>query len=62
MNPLLILTLIDAALTLIERAQPLLKDAFSNGEITPEQQAALAERIAKLRDNPGLFDGPEWKL
>jgi hypothetical protein len=50
MNPLQIIALMDAALTLSERAKTIYNEAVKEGIITPEEQAAQLARIDKLRN------------
>jgi hypothetical protein len=52
MNPTLILALINAGLTIAENIPALVSHLKQSGELTPEQEAALDDRIAKLKDQP----------
>jgi hypothetical protein len=60
MNPALILAAIDGAIALIEKLTPLVQNLISKGEITPEQQDALMNRMDEL-NRLDLFSGPEWR-
>jgi hypothetical protein len=60
MNPLAILALIDASLSVVERAGPILAQFRNDGVITPAQQQALLDRINRWRAED--FSGPEWQI
>jgi hypothetical protein len=60
MNPLTILSLLDAGLTLVETLGPRIAALRANGEITAEQEAALQNRIDKIRSGEA-FSGDHWK-
>ena len=60
MNPLIILALLDGALTMVEKLTPVVKGLFAKGDITVEQQQALLDRIAALSKDDA-FSGPQWK-
>jgi len=51
-----ILALIDTAILLVERIPPALQSLKRNTEMTPEEEAALDERITKLKTLP------HWQL
>lgn len=57
-----IIALAEAGITLVEKLAPLIQQAVNKGEITPEQQTALDQRIAALRPNGTAFAGPEWQV
>ncbi len=59
MDPKLILSLADMAFGIIEQLAPHIAAAFGAGQITPDQQKALMDRIEGLRS--GAFAGPEWQ-
>lgn len=44
-----IMALVDAALTIVEKAEPMVQEWFKAGLISPEEQQARADRIEKLR-------------
>lgn len=56
MQPAVILALIEAALALIERIPSAVQALKQSAELTPEQEAQLDQRIAKLKDQA------HWKL
>ena len=51
-----IIALVEAALALVERLGPALKALKQSTEMSPEQEAALDERISALRD------AAHWKM
>jgi hypothetical protein len=51
-----IIGLIDAAITLIEKIGPAISALKQNAEMTPEERIQLDERIAKLKDQT------HWKV
>ena len=55
------LIIVDAILTLLEKFLPALKQAFSKGEVTSVEQAALMQRIKNIYAANGGFSGPEWE-
>lgn len=59
------IAMINAALMLLEKAIPLLREWGRRGDITIEQQKELEERFNKLREQVGtegsLFEGDHWK-
>jgi hypothetical protein len=61
MSATLVVTLVDAAVGLLEKLIPSLKTAFSSGEISVADQQALKDRINKLRSSEA-FTGPEWNV
>jgi hypothetical protein len=63
MDPITIIALADAALALIQKAVPAIRDAFAGGEIPVEQQAAVRAKYDALRAAGGdAFSGPEYEL
>lgn len=52
--------IISAAMSLFDFLEPRIADATASGDITPEQQATLKDRIDKFRAGAG-FEGPEWQ-
>lgn len=52
--------LISALLALLDFAEPRIKEAQENGDITPEDQQKLKDKIDSLRDGAGFSD-PEWQ-
>lgn len=61
MSAAAIVAAVNAAITVIEALAPAISALFKKGEITVEQQAALSERLNKLRPGGGAFTGPEWE-
>lgn len=60
MNPLTLISLISASLTLINEAVPEIKRMVDKGDITPEQQKQLLDEIKTMRARTGsIFTGPE---
>lgn len=53
-----ILPVLDAALLLVEKVAPHIKEAFAKGEISKEDQAKLQARIDKIRATGGAFTRP----
>jgi len=62
MDPITIMTLANGALTLVEALAPAIQTMVAKGQITPEQQKALDDRITALRPGGTAFAGPEWKV
>ena len=56
MQPAVILALIEAAIALVEKIPSTVQALKQSAELTPEQEAQLDERIAKLKDQA------HWKL
>lgn len=52
--------LISALLALLDFAEPRIKEAAENGDISPEEQQKLKDKIDSLRDGVGFSD-PEWQ-
>lgn len=52
---------LSAAISLVEYFYPKVREAFKRGEISKEEQAALMDRLNKLRGDE-LFSGEEWKV
>lgn len=61
MDPATIILLVNAGLTLLNEYGPKLRELMDSGDITPEQQQALQEKIAALRTS-GPFSGSEWQV
>jgi hypothetical protein len=59
MPPQLILALINSGLSMVEALAPEVAKLFQSGQITPEQQQALYDRIEAIR-NGSAFSGSEW--
>lgn len=62
MEPVAIIGLANAAITIVEQLAPLVQQAVAKGEISPEVQTALDKRIAALRPGGTAFAGPEWAI
>jgi hypothetical protein len=63
MDPITIIALADAALVLINKAIPAIRDAFASGEIPVEKQAEVRAKYEALRAAGGAaFQGPEYEL
>lgn len=58
MDPITIMALADAAITLLEKAVPEIEKAFNQGLISVEDQKAQADRLAALRDKHFAFTRP----
>ena len=56
MQPAVILALIEAAIASVEKIPSAVTALKQSAELTPEQEAQLDERIAKLKDQA------HWKL
>ena len=54
------IAIINAGISILETAIPRLREAVQNGDVTPEQQKTVEDRLNALRQ-PGAFSGPEWK-
>lgn len=52
--------IIQAVLTLLDWLEPRLAEARKTGEVTPDEQLALHNRIEKFRSSEA-FSGPEWE-
>lgn len=54
---------LNAALALAEKLIPIIAARVQDGDITPEQQAAIRERYDALRaKGDAAFTGPEWQI
>jgi polyhydroxyalkanoate synthesis regulator phasin len=63
MDPITIISIINASLTLVEQLTPQVKELFQKGDITAEQQKALLDRYNALKANiDAEFSGPEWQI
>lgn len=62
MNPLAILAIVEAALTIIEKAVPAIQSGVKDGEISIEAQNALDLRIQALRPGGKAFSDPAWQV
>lgn len=63
MNPLIILNLANAAMSLIENLLPQIQQFVQKGEVTAEQQAEIKARYESLKARAdGQFSGPEWQV
>lgn len=63
MDPITVLALASAAAKLIREALPVIRDAFTSGEISEEDQARVRAEYESLRSQAGgEFTGPEWEL
>lgn len=60
MDPLTIVGAASAAIALLEKLIPWIREMSNNGEITVEQQKKIADGLNRLRDS-GAWSGPEWK-
>lgn len=61
MDPITILSLASAGLSIVEQLAPKIQQLFASGEITPQQQADLMARYAQLLTNSAAsFAGSEW--
>jgi len=60
MDPATILSLADLLLTGVEKLAPRIAELGQKGQITAEQQAALADRIAKIHSGEA-FTAPHWQ-
>ena len=63
MPVLTILSLVYSALDLIDKAAPIINN-INLGEITPEEQQALKDKIDSIRARlaQNLPKGPEWEI
>lgn len=62
MDPVTIIGLTNAALTLIEQALPQIQALANKGEITPAQQQAVLDRYNAFKaSGDAAFSGPEWQ-
>lgn len=52
--------LIAGLLALLEYAEPRIREAVEDGDVSEEDQTKLKEKIDGLRNGLG-FDSPEWK-
>lgn len=59
MDPITIMALLDAGITLVEKLAPKVQELFNNGEITAEQQQTIFDRMNKLRESGFAFTRPE---
>ncbi len=63
MDIISIIALANAAIVVVEKAVPAIRDAFSRGDIPPEKQAQVRADYEKLRALGGdAFSGPEYEL
>lgn len=63
MDPIALLALINASLSLVEKSLPIVQQLKNNGEITPAQQAELLAQYESLKTQAdGQFQGPEWQI
>lgn len=61
MDPITAIAAASAAIELVERLVPLISGMVQKGEVTKEQQEALASRINSLRiRSGGEFKAPHW--
>lgn len=60
MDPLTMIALMNAALSVIETLGPKIQDMMNKNEITPQQQTDLLNRLSKLRGGD-LFTSPHWQ-
>jgi len=56
------LAAVNGALDLVEALGPIIKDMVKQGQITPEQQQAVDDRVTSLRPGGVAFAGPEWQI
>lgn len=61
MNPALIIAMIDGFIAMIEKLVPIVQGMAAKGDVTPEQQQALLDRMEDL-NRLDLFSGPEWRV
>lgn len=54
MDPVTILALADAGISMYERVLEMLEEARKSGVITPEEQAERLQRVDKLKARLGL--------
>lgn len=62
MTPAEVLLAINSGLNLVDALLPQLQQHKLSGDITPEQQQAVLDRYAALREKANeMFSGPEWQ-
>ena len=52
--------LINGVIALIQLLEPKIEEAIKKGEISPEEQQRLADKIGRLRSHVA-FTGPHWQ-
>lgn len=52
--------LVSGLLALLDYAEPKIRDAIANGDISVDDQQKLKDKIDSLRSGSG-FDSPAWK-
>jgi hypothetical protein len=62
MDPVTAMAIANGAFTILEAILPQLQEMAKKGQISPEIQQTLNDRVDRLSpSNPDLFKGPEWK-
>lgn len=62
MDPLTVVAVTSAAISLLKELIPQIKEFASNNDITTEQQAKLAAEFLSLKNRmAGEFKGVEWE-
>lgn len=59
MEAVVVLSIFELAIGMVEKLTPIIEQLVSKGAITPDQQWELRSRIENIR-NGHAFSGPEW--
>lgn len=51
----------NAALALLEIVIPKIAALVKSGQVTPEEQQTVLDRVHALKTDPSKFTGPEWE-
>jgi hypothetical protein len=63
MDPLTVIALTNAALSVLEKSIPVINDLKLQGLITKEAQEELLKKYESLKNTAdGQFSGPHWKV
>lgn len=61
MNPMLLISGINAALSLLEQFTPELRALVNEGKVSKEQEAIVLARIDLIRSGK-FFESPQWQI
>lgn len=62
MEPLEYVMLASAAMNLLEKLVPQIRDAIKGGTLTAEQEAEARAVYERMRSSTDLYSGPEYEL
>jgi hypothetical protein len=55
------LVIANGLIAMLELVMPKIEALVKKGEVTPEEQQALMNKIEALKSDPSKFSGPEWE-